>query len=94
MIGLTSSDTDFVFAKPGETYAIYLPDGRSPELDLAGVNGTFELKWYDNRKGGALQDRSVHTVEGGGKRNLGSAPKDKAMDWASAPNWSSFEEYR
>ncbi len=79
---LTSSDTDFVFAKPGDTYAIYLPDGGSPELDLAGAKGTFEVKWYDARNGGVLQDGSVHTVDGGGKRNLGSAPKDKAMDWA------------
>ena len=40
------------------------------------------MKWYDARNGGDLQDGSVRTVEGGGRRNLGSAPKDKAMDWA------------
>jgi hypothetical protein len=79
---LTTNPGDFVFAKPGETYAIYLPDGDTTELDLAGVSGSFEVKWYDPRRGGDLMDGSIRAVQGGGRRSLGDAPKDKTMDWA------------
>ncbi len=53
---LTPDSSDFVFAKPGEVYAVYLPDGRPAELDLTGATGEFEVKWYDPRFGGELQE--------------------------------------
>jgi hypothetical protein len=80
--GLTTGDDDFVFAKVGEVYAIYTPEGGSPELDLTRVNGTFEVKWYDPRHGGGLQDGGVRTIQGGAKRSLGRPPKDTTQDWA------------
>ena len=79
---LTTSPDDFVFAKIGQIYAVYLPNGGTTELDLSGVAGPFEVKWYDPRNGGDLTDGTVRTLEGGGKRNLGEAPKDKLLDWA------------
>jgi hypothetical protein len=79
---LTASPDDFVFAKSGQVYAVYLPNGGSTELDLSGVAGSFEVKWYNPRNGGDLLNGTVQTVQGGGKRSLGEAPKDKAMDWA------------
>jgi hypothetical protein len=79
---LTSRAENWVFAKPGEVYAIYLPEGGSADLDLAKASGTFEVKWYDARHGGELQDGSIRSVQGGGKQSLGEAPKDKAKDWA------------
>ncbi|MEZ5353803.1 MAG: DUF5060 domain-containing protein [Bryobacteraceae bacterium] len=79
---LTSRTDDWVFAKPGEVYAIYLAEGGTAELDLTTASATFEVKWYDARNGGDLQDGSVRAVRGGGKRELGEAPKDKAKDWA------------
>ena len=36
---LTPAERDFVFAKPGAVYAIYLPEGGSAELDLGGTQG-------------------------------------------------------
>jgi hypothetical protein len=79
---LTASTDDFVFAKPGEIYAIYLPEGGSTEIEMAGVSGVFEVKWYDPRHGGDLLDGTVRTVQGGSRRSLGEAPRDKSMDWA------------
>ncbi|MEO1495837.1 MAG: DUF5060 domain-containing protein [Planctomycetota bacterium] len=60
---LRNEDTDYgggeVFAKPGETYAIYLPDGSNddgpdgaaPELDLSQAAGEYTLRWFNPRTG-------------------------------------------
>jgi len=79
---LTSRTDDWVFAKPGEVYAVYLPEGGTAELDLTGASGTFEVWWYDPRHGGALQAGSVSSITGGGRRALGEAPGEKNKDWA------------
>ncbi|MGH9163718.1 MAG: DUF5060 domain-containing protein [Vicinamibacteraceae bacterium] len=80
--GLTTAPDDFVFAKAGEIYAIYLPNGGTTELDLSAANGTFDVRWYDPRHVGGLQQGSVNQVEGGGRAALGLAPTDRASDWA------------
>lgn len=79
---LTPPAGDYVFAREGEIYAVYLPDGGTTELDLRGASGTFEVKWYDPRFGGDLQDGTVRTVQGGGLRGLGMPPRDPEQDWA------------
>lgn len=78
----TSRTDDWVFAKPDEVYAIYLAEGGKAELDLTKASGSFEVKWYDARHGGALQDGSVRSVQAGGARSLGEAPRDKTRDSA------------
>lgn len=79
---LTPAATDFVFARRGEIYAMYLPNGGSSELDLSSATGSFEVKWYDPRHGGDLLNGTTVSVQGGGKRSLGEPPKDKNLDWA------------
>lgn len=79
---LTAAPDDFVFAKPGEIYAIYLPGGGTTEIDLSGVTGAFDVKWYDPRNGGDLQDGSIRTLRGGGKHGIGEPPNEKTKDWA------------
>jgi hypothetical protein len=79
---LTPAKNDYVLAKPGEAYAVYLPDGGTTSLDLSQASGTFEVKWYNPRAGGDLLDGSVRTVNGGGRASLGTAPKDVLNDWA------------
>ncbi|MCC6538795.1 MAG: hypothetical protein IT162_14670, partial [Bryobacterales bacterium] len=79
---LTPRADDWVLAKPGEVYAIYLREGGAADLDLTNVNGEFEVKWYDPRYGGPLLDGAVRTVAGGGRRSLGVAPKSPEQDWA------------
>ncbi len=79
---LTPQLGDYVFAREGEIYAVYLPEGGTADLDLRGVRGTFEVRWYDPRFGGDLQEGTVRTVEGGGLRGLGMPPRDSDKDWA------------
>jgi hypothetical protein len=79
---LTPAKDDYVLAKPGQVYAVYLPEGGSTALDLSQAPGRFEVKWYNPRAGGELQDGSVRAVEGGGSRSLGKAPSDTSSDWA------------
>ncbi len=79
---LTTAADDYVLALPGEVYAVYLPDGGSAELDLSDAVGEFEVHWYDPRHGGELQQGSVTSLVGGGRRALGEAPAEPLMDWA------------
>jgi len=79
---LTPTQDNYVLAKAGEVYAVYLPDGGTTTLDLSGASGSFEVKWYDPRHGGKLQDGSVTSLEGGDSRSLGNAPSEETNDWA------------
>jgi len=78
---LTPAKDDYVLAKAGEVYAIYLPAGGTTELDLGAAAGPFTVKWYNPRQGGALEDGSVKTVSGPGAKSLGQPPADPKKDW-------------
>ncbi len=66
-------------AKPGEIYAVYLPDGGTTNLNLA--VGSYTVQWYNPRTGGKLQKGSVTKVIGPGAVSLGNPPKDGEKDW-------------
>ena len=78
---LLSGTTGFCFVKAGETYLVYLPAGGAARLNLAGAPGTFDVRWFDPRNGGALQTGSVATITGGGTVALGSPPSSTGSDW-------------
>ena len=61
---LTPGKDDFVYAKPGDIYAIYLKQGGSPKLDLIDAPGNFKVLWYDPRNGGELQEGDILKVAG------------------------------
>lgn len=67
-------------AKKGAFYVVYLGTGGSATLDLAGAQGSYEVKWYNPRSG--QFDGSPTTVAGGGKRSLGNPPSEADQDWA------------
>ena len=69
-----------VLAKPGSVYAVHLPKGGAVTLNLPG--GAFEVRWYNPRAGGALQNGSVRSVKGSGAVSLGSPPSGPEQDWA------------
>jgi hypothetical protein len=71
----------YCFAKPGEVYAVYLPGGGAAVLDLG--PGTYSVRWYNPRAGGALQDGSVPKLTGPGARALGRPPADPDQDWVA-----------
>jgi hypothetical protein len=77
----TNDNSIFCFAKAGEVYLVYLPNGGSAALDLAGVTGQFNVSWFDPRSGGALKRGSVTSVKAGGKAALGTAPDSPDEDW-------------
>ncbi len=77
---LANGATAHVLANPGSTYLVYLPNGGNAQLDLA--EGTYDVKWYNPRTGGTLQNGSVTSVAGANRVNLGNAPNTPDMDWA------------
>jgi hypothetical protein len=71
----------YCFARAGEVYVIYLPKVEGRPLDLSGVEGSFEVRWFNPREGGALQTGSIAAVQGGSPAALGAPPADPALDW-------------
>lgn len=83
LIGNAEDDNSrYCFAKQGEVYVVYLPEGGEATLDLSGKRGMYSVSWYDPRSGGELQAGSVETVRGGAPVSLGQAPNDAWEDWA------------
>lgn len=69
-----------VFAKPGELYAVYVPDAPdTATLDMGGAPGSFRQRWYDPRLGTFEGDASI--VTGGGSVDLGQPPGPSSEDW-------------
>ena len=82
LVGNPANDNSvFCFAKAGEVYLVYLPNGGSAALDLTGVTGQFNVSWFDPRSGGALKRGSVASVKAGGKAALGMPPSSPEEDW-------------
>ena len=83
LVGNAKNDNSrYCFAKTGEVYLVYLPNGGSVELDLTGAAGTFPVKWFNPRTGGDLADGSIMSVQGGGAVSLGQPPAEAHDDWA------------
>ncbi|MBM4092477.1 MAG: DUF5060 domain-containing protein [Planctomycetes bacterium] len=79
LIGNEKNDNSkFCFAKAGELYLVYLPEGGETPIDLAGASGKFSLKWFNPREGGAPQASGNATLNGGSTATL-TAPS--ADDW-------------
>jgi hypothetical protein len=78
---LTSADDDYCFAKEGEVYVVFLPNGRTTKLDLSKANGGFDIQWYNPRKGGTLEEGTVRSVKGGDWVEIGTGPSEIHEDW-------------
>jgi hypothetical protein len=79
LIGNAKNDNSkYCFAKAGEVYLVYLPNGGETQIDLGGVSGKFSIKWFNPRAGGALKEIGNATLNGGGTGTL-TAPS--ADDW-------------
>ena len=80
---LTDAEDDFCFAKPGEIYAIYLPDGGTTNLDLGDDESSYTVKWFDPRTGGDLQNGTIKTIKGSGAAAIGNPPTETDKDWVA-----------
>jgi len=74
---LVAGDGAWCLAKPGEVYAVYLWKPKGATLVLP--KGTFNLSWYNPRKGGALAP--TDPIKGPGETTLGDPPCDPDRDW-------------
>jgi hypothetical protein len=74
-------NSKYCFAKSGELYLVYLPDGGTTDLDLTGTSGDFTVRWYNPRSGGELVKGSVASVRAGRLVALGFPPAETAEDW-------------
>lgn len=79
--GLTSATSDYVLAKPGDIYAIYLPNGGTTNLTLP--EGNYSVRWFNPRTGGTLQSSSVTQLIGNGSVSIGQAPNSTTQDWVA-----------
>jgi hypothetical protein len=80
---LLGGPAGFCFAKPGEVYAVYLSTSREPASLLIDGDKEYRVKWFDPKKGGALLDGTITTVNGPGKINLGFPPDNSGNDWVA-----------
>jgi len=80
---LTSVNDDYCFAEPGRTYAIYLPNGGTTNLDLGNNSATFTIQWYNPRTGGKLQNGTVAEITAPGSVAIGQPPDDTDKDWVA-----------
>ncbi|TMM53393.1 DUF5060 domain-containing protein [Maribacter algarum] len=80
---LISSKGDYVLAKPGDMYVVYLKNGGESTLDFGNSNSEYDVLWYNPRKGGELQKGKIKSISGSGKQSLGLPPikKERDNDW-------------
>ena len=76
-----NDNSKYCFAKPGEVYIVYLPDGGSTEFDMGNSTSVFNVEWFNPREGGSLKYGSVKKITGPGKVFLGHSPADLDNDW-------------
>ncbi|WP_299461681.1 DUF5060 domain-containing protein [uncultured Microscilla sp.] len=81
--GLTADGSDYVFAKTGEVYVVFRPNGGAATLNLSGATGTYKVQWYDPRNGGGLQNGSVTSLSAGGSVSIGNPPNNISKDWVA-----------
>ncbi len=78
---LTINQNDFCFVKENELITIYLPKWSQTQIDMNEFIGEFEVKWYDPKNGGELQNGSITTISGGEKIDVSDPPGNPDQDW-------------
>jgi hypothetical protein len=79
LIGNAKFNNDkYCLSKSGEIYLIYLPTAGSTELDLSGVDGDFNVSWFNPRTGKDLPAEGAATTQltGGGTVSVASGITD------------------
>ncbi|MCA9140646.1 MAG: DUF5060 domain-containing protein [Planctomycetales bacterium] len=74
-------NSKYCFAKPGEIYLVYLPDGGDHQLNLNDAKGRFTVNWFNPRVGGKLIVGKTPVIAGGSIVSLGLPPADQEQDW-------------
>lgn len=74
------NEAGYCFAKPGDTYVVYLPKGGERDLWPEG-GSSYSIRWFDPRNGGGLQAGSKDSMQGGIGNSMGLPPSDPDKDW-------------
>lgn len=72
---LLSGEANYCFAKPGQTYLVYMPEGGNAEMSVSDA-GAYKIQWFNPREGGALAEGAL---EVDGTKISFSAPDNE--DW-------------
>jgi len=84
LVGNEKNDNSiYCFAKAGEVYVVYFPEGGATRLDLSGAEGEFSVQWYNPRAGGDFVKGTKAAVSGGRVVSVGLPPKDRREDWVA-----------
>lgn len=87
------SPGSWCLAKEGEFYLVYIPVGKSTDLDLSNFKGKYQVKWFDPVEGGELQDGDTKLIAGGSMANIGMPPSKIMQDWAAIITPSQSDEW-
>ncbi len=78
---LISSRDGWCFSLPGEQYVIYLKNGGTTNLKISDEQ-SYQVYWYNPRKGGDLLTGSQSEISGPGMVSVGNSPAEENGDWA------------
>ena len=78
---LMPGDNDYIFAKSGQVYAVYLLNA-SDANPIALPQGSYSLIWYNPRTG-TMNQGTVASLDGAGPFDLGAPPSETNEDWAA-----------
>ncbi len=76
---LDNNNSKYCFAKEGEIYVVYLPEGGGTDLNLSKQQGIFSIYWFNPRTGEIIIDPQSKEVKGGTNIYLGDSPDNN--DW-------------
>ena len=76
---LTKDENDYCFAKKGEIYTIYLPEGNGTDILLPA--GNFSIDWFNPRTGGEFKKGTAEKISGSGYVSTGNPPEKDGKDW-------------
>ena len=74
---VTSTDTDWVLAAPGQAYILFLREGGSTELNLPD-RSNYNVLWFNPRTG---ETSNGGVITGPGEQNIGTPPSQTNQDW-------------
>ena len=78
---LIAQEGAYVLTDEAEIYVLFFPKGTRTWRFLSENEQTYQVKWFDPRAGGDLQQGSVTQIEGRSWHDLGRPPSDEEMDW-------------
>lgn len=70
----------YLLTDNNDYYIAFLPKGGTTTIHISGSD-MFNVKWFDPRNGGDLQNGSITNVSSGNNISIGNAPNNKSSSW-------------